>query len=330
MRTRGGLGRAALGIAISTVALLLVVRSVDLGAVWEALKTAQPGWLALMAGFMFIDIFTRAFRWRLLLSPVGRVRYLDTLASLMVGYLANNVLPARLGELVRSHELGERTGLSKSTILGTIVVERVVDTIVVVLIAAVAILVLSVRGVVASAVLVGVAVTALLVLAIALGLAAHRLPGADRVSAFINRWPQVHGLLVRLRAGLAVTRHGRVMLGAILLTFVSWSCAVLAFAAAAQSVGVQPTMGQAALLAAGSNLATAVPAAPGYVGTFELAVVTIAKAVGIDAAAALAFGLIVHVSSLLITSIGGVIALLAGGRRRVRVKAPAAEPGSEA
>ena len=57
---------------------------------------------------------------------------------------------------------------------------------------------------------------------------------------------------------------------------------VLAFAAAGQAVDVQPTIGQAALLAAGTNLATAIPAGPGYLGTFELAAVTIAASVGID------------------------------------------------
>lgn len=330
MRYRGNLGRATLGIAISAVALILVIRSVDLAAAWDALKTAQPAWLLVMVGFSSADVLLRALRWRVLLSPIGRVRYLDSLASLLVGYLANNVLPARLGEIVRSHDLGERTGLSKVAILGTIVVERVVDTLVVVIIAAVAILVLSVRGVVASAVLVGLAVTGLLVVGIFVGLVAHRLPGADRVSAFLNRWPTVHSLLIRLRTGLAVTRHLRVMVVAVILTLAAWSCTVLAFTAAAQSVGIQPTMGQAALLAAGTALATAVPAAPGYVGTFELAVVTIAASVGIDRESALAFGVLVHVSSLLITSIGGAVALLAGGRRRARVRASLPEPGSEA
>lgn len=329
MRYRGSLGRAALGIGISAVALILVVRSVDLAAAWDALKSAQPGWLLVMVAFICTDILIRAVRWRLLLTPIGHVRLIDSLAAMLVGYLANNVLPARLGEIVRSHEMGERSGLSKVAILGTIVVERVVDTLVVVIIAAVAILVLSVRGVVASAVLVGLAVTGLLVVGIFVGLVAHRLPGADRASALLNRWPRVHGMLVRLRAGLAVARHGRVMAGAVVLTLVAWSCTVLAFTAAAQSVGVQPTMGQAALLAAGTNLATAIPAAPGYVGTFELAVVTIAASVGIDRESALAFGVLVHVASLLITSIGGAMALLAGGRRRARVGAPLPEPRSE-
>lgn len=330
MRYRGGLGRAALGIAISAVALVLVFRNVDLAAAWDTMRNAQPEWLALLAVFICLDLLTRALRWKVLLSPIGNVRYLDSLASLLVGYLANNVLPARLGEFVRSHDLGERTGLSKSTILGTILVERVMDTLVVVIIASLAIFVLSVRGIVASAVLVGLAVTALLVVAIAIGLAAHRLPGADRAAAFINRWPRVHGLLVRLRAGLAVTRHGRVMAISLVLTLVSWSCSVLGFTSAAQSVGVQPTIAQAALLAAGINLATAVPAAPGYVGTFELAAVTIATSVGVNAEAALAFAVLVHVFSLVITSAGGAVALLVGGRRRARVEAPAAEPRGEA
>lgn len=330
MRTRGGLGRAALGIAISVVALFLVVRTVDIPTAWDYMRNASPAWLALLVVFVFIDLGTRALRWKLLLSPVGRVRYVDSLGSLLVGYLANNVLPARLGEFVRSHDLGERTGLSKSTILGTIVVERVMDTLVVVVIASLAIFVLSVRGIVASAILVGLAITALLVVSIVVGLVAHRLPGADRASAFINQWPRVHGLLVRLRAGLAVTSNVRVMALSLLLTLCSWSCAVLGFAAAAQSVGVEPTMGQAALLAAGVNLATAVPAGPGYVGTFEAAGVAIAASVGIDQELALAFVVLIHVFSLLITSVGGAVALLVGGRRRARAGASVTEPGSQA
>lgn len=317
MRLRGGLGRAILGIAISLIALVLVVRNVDVAAAWEVMRTAQPQWVALLVTFILGDIALRAVRWRALLAPVAVVPLRTTTASLLVGYLANNILPARLGEVVRSHDLGTRTGISRSTILGTIVVERVVDTVVVVSIAAVAILVLSVRGIVASAVLAGLALTALLVVGVALGIAAHRLPGAGRMRAFVSRWPRVREVLRRLRTGLAVASDARAMALAVLLTLGSWSFTVLAFAAAAQAVGVEPTIGQAALLAAGTNLATAIPAGPGYVGTFELAVVTIAASVGIGAEEALAFGLLVHVATLLITSAGGAIAFATGSRRGV-------------
>ena len=309
-------GRATLGTAISVVALFLVVRSVDLAAAWDALRTADLRWMAVLVAFVLADVCLRAVRWKVLLRPVAVVSFRDSLSSLLVGYLANNILPARLGEVVRAHDLGERTGISRSTILGTVVVERVVDTVVVVSIAAVAILVMSIRGIVASAVMVGAAVTALLVMAIALGIVAHRLPGAERVTAVIAQKPRIHMALVRLRTGLAIAGNLRTMVVAVLLSIASWSCTVLAFAAAAQAVGIQPTIGQAALLAAGTNLATAIPAAPGYVGTFELATVTIAASVGIARSSALAFAVLLHVTMLLITSVGGAIVFAAGNRRR--------------
>jgi uncharacterized protein (TIRG00374 family) len=318
MRSPRRLARSLLGIGISLAALVLVVRSVDVAAAWEVLKGADLRWVALLVVFVLADIATRAFRWRVLLRPVADVPFRTTLGALLVGYLANNVLPARLGELVRAHDLGERTGISRSTILGTILVERVVDTVVVVGIAALAILVLSVRGIVASAVLVGLAVSALLVLAIALGIAAHRLPGAERVAAFLSRWPAVTQILVRLREGLAIATSPRTMALAVVLTVTAWSCTVLGFAAAAQAVGVEPTIGQAALLASGTNLSTAIPSAPGYVGTFELAAVTIAGSIGIAKESALAFAVLVHVTSLLITSIGGLISYWLGQRARAR------------
>lgn len=312
---RSRLGRAALGLVISAIAIALVVRSVDVAAAWQTLKTAQPQWIAVLIGFVILDVLFRAVRWHVLLAPLAPVPIKTTLASLQVGYLANNVLPARLGEVVRAHDLGTRTTLSRSAILGTIVIERVVDTFVVVAIASVAILVLSVRGIVASAVLVGLAVTALLVVIVAAGIAAHRLPGAARVAEFLERWPRAKAALIRLREGLAVASNARTVGLAVVLSIASWSCTVLAFAAAAQAVGVEPTIGQAALLAAGTNLATAIPAGPGYVGTFELAVVTIATSVGIDREAALAFGLLVHLATLLVTSVGGAIVLIFGSRR---------------
>ncbi len=329
MGSRGGLARSALGFAVSVVALAFVFRSVDVGQVWATLSTANPEWVALMFAFILGDVVLRVVRWRVLLAPLAApgtapVGYRDTAASLLVGYLANNVLPARLGEVVRSHDLGERTGLSRAAVLGTIVIERIVDTLVVVSIAAVAILVLSVRGIVASAVLVGFAVTALLVVGVVVGIAAHRLPGADRVRALLDRWPQVRHILSKVRVGLSVARNLRSMVLAVVLSVGSWSLTVLAFAAAAQAVGVQPTMGQAALLAAGANLATAIPAAPGYVGTFELAVVKIAESVGIPSHAGLAFGVLAHVGTLVVTSVGGALVLAFGSRRRT-IRAVAAE-----
>jgi glycosyltransferase 2 family protein len=238
------------------------------------------------------------------------------LGYLLVGYLANNILPARLGELVRSHYLGDREGISRASALGTVVVERVVDTAVVVIIGAIAILVLHVRGVVASAALLGLAVAGLLVVGLAVGVLAHRLPFADRVIAFAERRPRVAELGRRLHEGLAVARRPATLGAAIALSVLAWGASLLAVAAAGQSIGIELTIGEAALLSSGVALATAIPSAPGYLGTFELAFVTIGTAIGLPSDQAFALGFLVHASILILTSAGGAVAFLRLGWTR--------------
>jgi hypothetical protein len=96
----------------------------------------------------------------------------------------------------------------------------------------------------------------------------------------------------------------------------AWGATVIGFAAAGQAVGVQLTWGQAALLAAGVSLATAIPAGPGYLGTFELAAVQIAAVFGVGADPAVALAVLVHAVILVLTSLGGAVALLSLGWRR--------------
>jgi uncharacterized protein (TIRG00374 family) len=325
-----GVARATIGLAISIIALLISLRGVDLGQAFDIATSAAPTWFAAMLGFTVLDIATRSLRWQRLVRPVAAVRYLHMAAYLTVGYLANNVLPARLGELVRSHYLGEREGISRTTTLGTVVVERVIDLTIVVLIAAGAILILAVRGVVVSAVAIGLAVAGLMVLGLVAALVAHRIPGADRVAAVLSRWPLLTRLGARLRDGLAVAGRPRTLGEAIGLSLVAWSFSTLVFAAAGQSIGVELAIGQAALMASGTALATAIPSGPGYFGTFELAGVQIAQSFGIDADSAFALTLLAHASVLVVTSLSGAVSLIwltRGSGRRSRPADDGAEAG---
>jgi uncharacterized protein (TIRG00374 family) len=307
MRT-GPILRAVIGGAISIVALWLVLRGVDLAKTADVLSHADLRWIAFGVAFLMVDLACRALRWQRLLRPVAAVRYPPMLGYLLIGYLANNVLPARLGELVRSHYLGDREGISRAAALGTVVVERVVDLVAVVAIASGALLILSVRGIVASAILVGAAVAGLLLVVLALGIVAHRLPGADRARALVDRWPRVRELARSLQDGLAVAARPRTVGEALAVSVASWTVAVLAWLAVGQSIGLQLTVAQAALIASGVALASAVPAGPSNLGTFEFAAVEIGKAIGVPADSAFALALIVHASILVVTSIGGGIA----------------------
>ena len=312
----GPILRALVGAAISIAALWFVLRGTDLARTADILSHADLRWFAVGWLFMAIDLGFRALRWQRLLRPIAHVRYPPMLAYLLVGYLANNILPARLGELVRSHYLGDREGISRAAALGTVVVERIVDLVACVAIASPALLILSVRGVVANVVLLGAAVTGLFLIALAVGIVAHRIPGLDQIRALIDRYPRVRDLARSLQEGLTVAAKPRTVGEAVLVSGASWVMAVLAFAAVGQALGLQLSMAQAALIVSGVALVSAVPAGPSNLGTYELAAQELGKAVGLESSSALALGLLAHLGILAVTSIGGAIAFARLGWRR--------------
>ena len=311
--SRGPIVRAAVGVAISIAAVALIVTKVDVGATLDVLRRADLGWVAFGAVFSVADLAMRGLRWQRLIRPIAPVGFLRMFGYLLIGYAANNVLPARLGELVRSHYVGDREGISRATALGTVVVERVVDLVAVVAIASAALLVLSVRGVVASAVFIGAGIAGLLLVVLALGIVAHRLPGADRLAAIVDRWPRLRDLARSLQGGLGVVSRPRTLIEALLCSVAAWTCSILALAAMGQALGVQLSIGQAALMTSGIALAGAVPAAPSNIGTFEGAAVLTGTAIGLAGETALAVGLLSHAIILLVTSIGGAISFVRVG-----------------
>lgn len=313
---RGPILRALVGAAISIAALWFVLRGTDVAKTADILSHADLRWFVVGGSFMAVDLGFRALRWQRLLRPIAHIRYPPMLAYLLVGYLANNVLPARLGELVRSHYLGDREGISRAAALGTVVVERIVDLVACVAIAAAALLILSVRGVVANVVLLGAAVTGLFLIALAVGIVAHRIPGLDQIRALIDRYPRVRDVARSLQEGLTVAARPRTVGEAILVSGASWVMAILAFAAVGQALGLQLSMAQAALIVSGVALVSAVPAGPSNLGTYELAAQELGKAVGLEPSSALALGFLAHLGILLVTSIGGAIAFARLGWRR--------------
>ena len=111
--SRNALLRGTLGIAISVVAIWVLIGSVDIQSALQVLATASPAWIAVMLVTCLVDIGARGARWRALLAPIAPLPYRTVLGYTYIGYLANNVLPARLGELYRSHALGEGEGVSR-------------------------------------------------------------------------------------------------------------------------------------------------------------------------------------------------------------------------
>ena len=116
-----------LGVVFSAGFLTLFFWQIALPDTWSALKEANYWWLAPAIGAYFTAVLFRAIRWHFLLLPLKSVPSLRLYPIVVIGYMANNLLPVRLGELVRAFFVGQKEGVSKSGALATILLERVFD-----------------------------------------------------------------------------------------------------------------------------------------------------------------------------------------------------------
>jgi len=116
-----------LGLLISAVFLFLIFRNVNINELGSALKGANYFWLIPNIFFVILAMFQRAERWKYMLKPLLTMKYGKLLSATCIGFMANNVLPLRLGEFVRAYALAKNEKrITKSASLATIFVERMV------------------------------------------------------------------------------------------------------------------------------------------------------------------------------------------------------------
>ncbi len=116
-----------MSLLISVVALALVVRGLNWQELLRVLRQGNPLWMLVALGFHFLSYLPRGSRWQHMLAPVKALSWLPVFGALSIGFFANNVLPARLGEVARALVLGHRTGISRSAAFSSVVLERFFD-----------------------------------------------------------------------------------------------------------------------------------------------------------------------------------------------------------
>ncbi len=123
-----------IGLAIGLLAVFL--RNADLDRVWSAVRAARADFLVLSLAATALTYVIRAERWQYLLGPLGVTRFSTVFRTTVIGFAASAVLPARAGEVIRPYLLARREGLSATAAFATIVVERVLDLVAVLLLLA--------------------------------------------------------------------------------------------------------------------------------------------------------------------------------------------------
>lgn len=269
--------RAALGILISTGFIVFALRGQDFGRIRQALGEVNYWWILPALVVYVTGITIRAFRWTILLRPVKRISLRDILPVTAVGYMTNNVLPLRTGEIVRSYVLFRRSGVRKTTALATIAVERLVDGITLLCFILVSMTVVSFTSYLRH-----IAIIAFVVFSVALiGIFLLTVGGnlRDRLLQIVlGPLPapvadKVEKITESFLSGLGVMKNKR-DLGLVALTsLAAWSCEAGTYYLISRGFTPQLTskmhIGETLLTTGVGNLATLVPSGPGYVGTFE-------------------------------------------------------------
>ncbi|MDP2953415.1 MAG: lysylphosphatidylglycerol synthase transmembrane domain-containing protein, partial [Chloroflexota bacterium] len=116
-----------IGLLVGLAFLVLFLYRTDLSEMGHALAQANYIFLLPAMGAYFVAVWLRTLRWQILLAPLGRVSRGRLFPVVVIGYMANNILPVRLGELARAYLLGEKEKMSKAAVLATVLVERLMD-----------------------------------------------------------------------------------------------------------------------------------------------------------------------------------------------------------
>ncbi len=308
-----------LGLIVSLVLLVYVFYQTDPAKILDSLGKAQYGYLIPALALYFLGVWVRAVRWHFLLRSIKPIPHGALFRTVVIGYMANDILPFRAGELVRAYILGAQENVSKAATLVTIVVERVFDglTMLTFIVAASFWLNLGDEALAARLRLGG----ALFIVAIvALAVLAGMPRRVERIADFfLRRVPsesmrtRAAGLTRSLLEGLGALRSPVDSFAVYALSLIAWLCETGMYVLIALGFGITLPFAVFLLAAAFANLVTIAPSTPGYVGVFDAPVVYTLTLFGIDQSLATSYTLVLHAALILPVTLLGFYYLWRAG-----------------
>jgi uncharacterized membrane protein YbhN (UPF0104 family) len=320
---RGGkqLIRSALGLGLGALFLYLALRDVAFEQVWASLRGASLRWLPLLCLLLLLDYWLRSLRWRRMFPPHALPTRREAFDAFMIGALGNNLMPGRIGDLLRSAVIGRHLpAVGTGGALASVVLEKILDGLVLMVLLGISLALAPLPDWLSTAGLWGlVGFGGALAVLFALSLAdssarLETLAGRGRLAAFLV------GMLRRLSLGLHGLRSGRRFAALLAASLPIWAvevglllCCFLIF-----RLRLPP---EAALITViVLSVGTMLPAAPGFVGTYQFFIVTALSMYGVEQTTAVALSIFLNVFVIALTTLIGVSAMLLEGGLSQAVK----------
>lgn len=303
------------GLLVSLFFIGIALRGLDLEHFWLTLREANYWWLLPGIGVYTATVWVRTWRWRSMLEHIKPIPTARLFPIVVIGYMGNNVYPLRAGEVLRSYVLRRNEGVPMSASLATVVLERLFDGLVMLLFVFATLPFAPLPDVfrwlvIAFSLFFGAALLIFM-------LVAARPERMSRVYAYAvdrllpARWrPAVHGLFDKFIVGLQSLRSPRELLTILFTTILIWLGETLKYWFVMHAFPFVVPFTVLMLMTAIVNLATTIPSAPGYVGTFDVPGIKVLEQFGVPQALATGYTLVLHVALWLpITLLGAYFML---------------------
>lgn len=304
-----------LGIVISLICLVLVLWKIDFREVLNALKRANYAWL-IPASLPYVGtIVSKVLRWQLLFpSEHTGIRRGKLFSALMISYALNTILPARLGELARAYVIGETEGLSKSLALSTIIVEKVLDVLTLILFLVLLLHSMTLPAWVQRPALI-MAPLFLCLFAIILALTYQRERTLRLASSVLKPIPGLGGeqMLHSLDSALGGFDVLRSVRRNILLwgwSLAVWITGALFILFVMFAFHIEAPASAAVLALCVTSLGMTVPSSPGYIGIYHWLIVSTLLIFAVDRELALSFAFALHALTFLPLTLVGIFCMI--------------------
>jgi uncharacterized protein (TIRG00374 family) len=308
-----------LGIAISAVFLWVALRGLHLESVWTALQHGNYWWLIPSVAVYFLAVWARTWRWHYMLRPLKFISLRRLFPVVVIGYMGNNVYPFRAGEVLRSYVLRQREDVAMSSSLATVIVERIFDGLVMLMFVFAALPLAplpsnDLRNVVTIA---SVAFFGALLLFFSLAAMPRRALRMTEIvtNAFVPqrlRQP-IMEMASSFLEGLESLRSFRNVIMIFATSIVIWLLETVKYWFIMQAFDFEVTFFALMLMNGVVNLATTLPSAPGYIGTFDAPGIAVLILYGVAEATAIAYTFVLHAALWLPITLLGIYYMIREG-----------------
>lgn len=305
-----------LGIGISIFFMGLLLRKIDFQKLAAAMQTMDYRFLVPVVLFTFASYFLRAVRWKFLLISEKNISLKSLYPATIIGYMANNLLPARLGEFVRAYVLAQREGLETPAVFASLVIDRLFDGFTVILMLLVTLFALRLPQGMAdaeTALKVGGMVTFLLYCAVIIFLfllKRQTMKTLAFVKLILKPFPlrfsdRLIPLLGSFIAGIRMSSRGGHIAALLITSVLIWTFAVLPVDMILQAFGIHLPITASMFIMVLLVFAVMVPASPGFIGTYHYACFKGLSAFGIAESTSISIALVIHGSAFFPVIIAG-------------------------